>query len=89
MDRGAWRAAVHGVEKSRTQLSQPKHAFNSYLFHACCVRNLQGIRKVSSKTLSCPNTVQGYVKREALTDKCIWLGCKASYFQALKNVGNS
>ena len=56
-----------------------------YLFCACCVRNLQGIRKVSSKTLSCPNTVQGCVKREALTDKCIWHGCKASYFQALKN----
>ena len=29
MDRGAWPATVHGVAKSRTQLSELKHAIYS------------------------------------------------------------
>ena len=31
MDRGAWRATVHGVAKSQTQLS--KFHFTSFLYH--------------------------------------------------------
>ena len=37
MDRGAWRATVRGVAKSRTQLKQlSAHTSDSYLF-SCCV----------------------------------------------------
>ena len=31
MDRGAWRAIVHGVTKSQTQLKQLKHANQEYI----------------------------------------------------------
>ena len=35
MDRGAWRATVHGVAKSQTRLSQ--HARIYYYFWLCCL----------------------------------------------------
>ena len=38
MGRGAWRAAVHGVTKSQTQLSKPTHThrYCCYLLHSDC-----------------------------------------------------
>ena len=42
MDRGAWRAAVHGVKKSRTQLSTHTHTFLyiSQYTHMCVCMSL-------------------------------------------------
>ena len=43
MDRGAWRAIVHGVAKSRTRLSDeyfivgPLFIINKTVFHQVCV----------------------------------------------------
>ena len=37
MDRGAWQAAVHGVEKSRTQLSDFTYTFTLDILKVCYV----------------------------------------------------
>ena len=47
MDRGAWQASVHGVTKSRTQLSSFHLRFCEFYFHAQKLFHLQNLSTVS------------------------------------------
>ena len=73
MDRGAWRAIVHGVTKSRTELSTCMHAYRSFYF--CPWETTQPqrqslkmwVRSHHAFVHSCPNAINfTQCKRQSL-----------------------
>ena len=73
MDRGAWRATVHGVTKSRTELSTCMHAYRSFYF--CPWETTQPqrqslkmwVRSHHAFVHSCPNAINfTQCKRQSL-----------------------
>ena len=48
MDREAWRAAIHGVAKSRTRLSDRTELLKTFIFYSWFV-----LIKIQTKTIYC------------------------------------